>query len=123
VRSLVFLYVRPHYMAPLTTNDPLGNASLPGNPWEISRSLANGAGHAVANNGDYNYVPASCHSAVFRGPDALSNCLKAHGYHWLVTYQPASRFWDFQAIEGAIFVVLAAVLVLLAFWRVQHMDA
>jgi hypothetical protein len=123
VRSVVLLYVRPHYMAPVTTSLALGQDSPPGNPWVLSRALANGAGHRVATNDHYAYVPASCHGSVFRGPTALSDCLKAHGYHWLVTYQPASRFWDFQAIEAGLFLLLAAVLVLFAFWRIERMDA
>ena len=123
VRSLVVLYVRPHYLAPLTARLPLGGAALPGNPWVLSRTLVNAAGHPEAITSTFGYVPAACHSAVFRGPVALSRCLQAQGYHWLVKYQPASRFWKFQAIEAALFVALAAALVLLALRRVERADA
>jgi hypothetical protein len=41
-------------------------------------------------------------------------------YHEVVTYQPASRFWAFQGIETAIFVVLALLLAGLCFWWVRH---
>jgi len=41
----------------------------------------------------------------------------------LIPYQPASRFWAFQGIEAANFLVLAAALIGLAFWRVLAADA
>jgi len=123
VRSLVVLYVRPHYLGPLTAKLPLGGAVLPGNPWVLSKTLVNGAGHPKALTSTFGYVPAACHSAVFKGPSALSSCLRAQGYHWLVRYQPASRFWEFQAIEAALFVTLATALVLLALRRVERADA
>jgi hypothetical protein len=123
VRSLVVLYVRPYYLAPLTARLSLGGAALPGNPWVLSKTLVNAAGHPETVSSTFGYVPAACHSAVFKGPSALSSCLQAQGYRWLVSYQPASRFWEFQAIEAAIFVVLAAALVLVALWRVDRADA
>jgi hypothetical protein len=49
--------------------------------------------------------------------------MTAHGYHQLSSYQPASRFWAFQGIEIAIFVVLAAALVALAYRMVRRRDA
>jgi hypothetical protein len=122
-RSLVVLYVRPHFLAPLTARLSLGGAALPGNPWVLSKTLVNAAGRAEAVTSAFGYVPAACHSAVFKGPSALSRCLQAQGYHWLVRYQPASRFWEFQAIEAALFVTLAAALVLLALRRVERADA
>ena len=123
VRSLVVLYLRPHYLAPLTARRSLGGAALPGNPWVLSKTLVNAAGHPEAVTSTFGYVPAACHSAVFKGPSALSSCLQARGYRWLVSYQPASRFWEFQAIEAALFVTLAVALVLLALLRVERVDA
>jgi hypothetical protein len=39
------------------------------------------------------------------------------GYRFLVAYQPADRFWRFQAIECGIYLVLSALLlVLTAYW-------
>jgi hypothetical protein len=43
------------------------------------------------------------------------------GYRFLVAYQPADRFWRFQAIESGIYVVLAAwLLALTAYWVRRH---
>jgi MYXO-CTERM domain-containing protein len=40
-----------------------------------------------------------------------------------MAYQPADRFWTFQAIEAGIFTGLAALLALLTLWRVRRRDA
>jgi hypothetical protein len=64
-------------------------------------------------------------SAVHAGQqmqNALSQCfttLSAH-YHEVVTYQPANRFWTFQTMETALFVVLAAALAGVCAWWVRH---
>ena len=46
-------------------------------------------------------------NAVPPGSSILSNVVQ--GSHMLITYQPATRFWAFQGIEG-IYLVLAAAL-------------
>ena len=51
------------------------------------------------------------------------SCMTAHGYHDLITYQPAGRFWAFQGIEAGIFVVLAAALIAVTFRLVLARDA
>ena len=40
------------------------------------------------------------------------------GYRQRVSYQPRDRYWAFQAIELAIFLVLAGVLAGVCFWRI-----
>jgi hypothetical protein len=43
-----------------------------------------------------------------------SNC---SGYRLLTAYQPADRYWGFQAIESGIYLALSALLlVLTAYW-------
>jgi hypothetical protein len=49
--------------------------------------------------------------------------LLEHGLIRRLAYQPADRFWTFQAIEAAIFTGLAALLALLTLWRVRTRDA
>lgn len=46
-----------------------------------------------------------------------------HGVIRRLAYQPADRFWAFQAIEAAIFTGLAALLAFLTLWRVRTRDA
>jgi hypothetical protein len=49
---------------------------------------------------------------------AVRACLA--GYHQVLTYQPASRYWTFQGFEAAIFAGLAAALIGLSVWWVHH---
>jgi hypothetical protein len=46
--------------------------------------------------------------------------LSLHHYTYWVSYQPASRFWVFQGIEGVVVLVLAALLGLATLWVVRH---
>ena len=43
-----------------------------------------------------------------------------HGFTALATYQPASRFWPFQWIEGGWLLVLSLLLMATAVWLVHR---
>ena len=43
-----------------------------------------------------------------------------HGYAQLTTYQPASRFWPFQWIEGGWLLALSLLLMAATVWRVRR---
>jgi hypothetical protein len=70
---------------------------------------------------NFNGVPIA--SVCNRQNGNLFSCLATHGYRGYVTDQPANRFWAFQGIETAIFLVLAASLLGIAFWVVKRRDA
>jgi hypothetical protein len=44
------------------------------------------------------------------------------GYHQLVTYQPANRFWPLQWIETGLFLALSALLTWFCFRRIRHLS-
>jgi hypothetical protein len=52
----------------------------------------------------------------------LQNCVAKVGatYHELVTYQPASRYWDFQSLELAIYLSGALILAGFCLWWVRR---
>jgi hypothetical protein len=54
--------------------------------------------------------------------NAMTQCFSTLSakYHEVVTYQPANRFWTFQTIETALFVVLALGLAGGCAWWVRH---
>jgi hypothetical protein len=54
------------------------------------------------------------------GPDKDGACLAALGLHFDIAYHPASRYWPFQAIEVAGFVVVAMLLAGFALWRIPR---
>jgi len=44
-------------------------------------------------------------------PGSLAQCLSQHGYTRWTSYQPASRFWPFQWIEGGWLLALSLLLI------------
>ena len=124
VRFAIDYVLRPHYLAPRTVVFPLGSQSAPpsGSYWPINSSILDASGnvfdkvHLVAAS-----FPAACRSLLGSAP--FDRCLGSHGWKALVEFQPANRFWTFQAIETAIYLALAAVLVLVAFVAVERHDA
>lgn len=111
LRFLVAAFVRPHYLAPVSTLYPAGDtaASAPAGSLVLSSTTIGPNGQNVA-------VQRAC--AV-----GSRSCSSASDLRTLISYQPASRFWEFQAIEAGIFVILAAVLVAVAYRMVLARDA
>ncbi len=92
----------------------LTTGSLPGQPeaWVVSSRAVNAAGHPVTT------APPACLAAVLNGGSSSSlGCLTSQGVRIGVTYQPASRYWAFQAAETAIYLALALALAGYSFRR------
>jgi hypothetical protein len=117
VRFLIAEYARPHYLTPVSTLIPTGPADGPSGSWVVS-SVVTGPGGQRYSDFTFQDVPAACRSL---GPKEAS-CITAHGFHQLITYQPAGRFWAFQGIEAGIFLVLAAALIAVTFRLVLARD-
>lgn len=103
VRIIAQSWARPHFATPMKLVGALSaenGAPLQGKPgsWVISDNFFDRAGHLVNN--------------IRCGPDAQA-CMSQ--YHQVLTYQPASRYWAFQAYETAIFICLALILIVLCF--------
>ena len=56
-------------------------------------------------------------------PGTLAQCLSQHGYTQWTSYQPASRFWPFQWIEGGWLLALSALLIAATVWLVRRRAA
>jgi hypothetical protein len=89
-------------------------------------SLVSGVGPTGPLKGGGGGSPLSGHASVTRtsaqAQHAFDQCYTALStrYHEIVSYQPASRFWTFQAIETVLFVALAVVLAGGCAWWVRH---
>jgi hypothetical protein len=46
--------------------------------------------------------------------------LSQHGHTQLISYQPASRFWPFQWIEGGWLLALSVLLIAMTVWLVRR---
>ena len=53
-------------------------------------------------------------------PPTAEQCLASHGYTLWTSYQPASRFWPFQWIEGGGLLALSVLLIAAAIWLVRR---
>ena len=120
LRFLIAEYARPHYLTPASRLVPFGPANGPSGSWVIS-SVVTGPGGQRYGSFTFQDIPAACRGQELR--PSLPSCMTAHGFHVLITYQPAGRFWAFQGIEASIFLVLAAALIAVTFRLVLARDA
>jgi hypothetical protein len=131
LRAVIALWLRLHYMTPLTVYYKLTAPFTPaGSFLAVSQGVvgANGKPPTPGTGSvgaDGVPVPAACQKFMSTNANLhpVLSCMSAHGYRAYLTYQPASRFWAFQGIETGIYVVLAAVLIGIAFWVLSRRDA
>jgi ABC-2 family transporter protein len=117
------LYLRQHYAVPLLTS----NLNVPGSAWIMSQWWTKGGKFAFAGAPSNTLLMQLCpHPAVGPAGKALetpAQCLARHGYtHW-ISYQPGSRFWPFQWIEGGWLLALSVLLIAATVWLVRRRAA
>jgi hypothetical protein len=108
-----------HYLAPLHRTWPVGAPAPAGeaNGYISSNGLSLSGGPGAGRQ-----VIQAC-NVTQTNPRALqgvSGCLRQHHVLQYAIFQPAGRFWTFQAIEAGIFVGLALILTAVAIWWVKH---
>jgi hypothetical protein len=120
VRIPIVSLLRAYYLPPLMAIQDIDSPMLPHGPngntdWFLEQGFIQG-GHKYPNG---NVLTPYCPN-----PTTLQQqwdvCMKAHGWSLYTIYQPADRFWLFQGIESAIFLVLAAALLALTIWWVRR---
>jgi hypothetical protein len=57
------------------------------------------------------------------GRSALLACIAGHDVHWVTIFQPADRYWAFQGVEAALFLLAAGGLVAFCVWRIPRVTA
>ncbi|MEV6847806.1 transmembrane transport protein [Actinoplanes sp. NPDC051411] len=129
VQVLMPNVVRPHLLPPRTTAVPvtaavvrgltrlgreptIGGLKIPG-AWVISNSDLRTANDQRVAQEKY----AECVNGPF---DGIPECLGRLNLHVDIAYQPAGRYWAFQWLETAAYLVLAALLALIAGFRVTR---
>jgi hypothetical protein len=121
-------FLREHYLAPLVTTSSNFNLPGTGTAWIISQWSTKDGRFAFAGGFPpmslVNQFCASLPPGKAEGPgDPFAQCLAQHGYTQWTSYQPASRFWPFQWIEGGWLLVLSALLIAATIWLVQRRAA
>jgi hypothetical protein len=116
------LYLRPHYLAPLITSNP-GMWVSPGSAWVISQHWTTQGGRPVSLAVVGKVLQGAPQLAGKGGvPKALTSAqyVMQYGYRVLTSYQPASRFWLFQFIEGGGLLALSVLLIAATTWLVRR---
>jgi ABC-2 family transporter protein len=133
IQVLVPMLVRPHLIPPVQTPAisavQLGSATIGGGQpspiqvlgisgqpgaWILGDRAVGAAGQTVTS------APSACESPSISYPDGFSSCLLRHGIKVAVSYQPASRYWELQSAETALYLVLAVGLGGLCYWAVRR---
>ena len=111
-------WLRPHYRAQLheTWTAAAGGPDLRG-AWVFSET------HELRTASGHHADPAAVADCVTNPAKKLIDdaCLDRHGIVEVVsaTFQPGSRFWQFQAIEAGIYVGAALALLAFAAWWIR----
>ena len=114
------LYLRQHYAAPLLTRAP----DVPGSAWVMSQWWTKGGRFAFGHPSNDLLLRLCPSPGPYKQPQAsVAQCLAQHGYTQWTSYQPVSRFWPFQWIEGGWLLALSALLIAATIWLVRRRAA
>jgi hypothetical protein len=124
LRFFIDGYARERYLTPASSLIPfgLGRDGAPSGAWVLS-SVVTGPGGQRYGNLTLPDIPVACRVQEPQKGLVSSSCMTAHGFHDLISYQPADRFWALQGIETGILLVLAAALIAVTFRLVLARDA
>jgi ABC-2 family transporter protein len=115
-------FLREHYLTPVLRSD---YANVPYNAWTVSQWWTKDGRFAFGNYPPANILNLCSPSPGGKGGPAegWGPCLVQHGYTQWTSYQPASRFWPFQWIEGGWLLALSALLIAAAIYLVRRRAA
>jgi ABC-type transport system involved in multi-copper enzyme maturation permease subunit len=113
--------LRQHYLAPVVTR----SLNLPSSAWIVSQQWFSSRGQPVSLSvlGQFLQQSAPPQLAGKGGvPQSVSTWqyLVQHGYTQWTTYEPASRFWPFQWIEGGWLLALSVLCITVTVWLVRR---
>ena len=114
-------FLREHYLTPMATTSSFDPGTS--TAWVISQWSTKDGRFAFAGDPPISLVNRFCASlppSKAAGPNGFTQCLAQHGYTQWTSYQPASRFWPFQWIEGGWLLALSALLVAITVYVVHR---
>jgi hypothetical protein len=121
------LFLRGHYETPVVaTSVPGGNGSAL--PWVLNQWWTGPDGHVASSDQVRNVLQGFAPRGTVGikshdGPKPVLQWLAQHHFTQWFSYQPASRYWHFQAIEGGWLLALAVILGAATVWLVRHRAA
>jgi hypothetical protein len=118
VRLAVANFLRPRYLAPEHDTATGLTPNTHAHDWVLSNSLVDALGRQISAARENLAIE---HAQAARID--VQEYLLALGWRRAVSFQSADRFWTFQAIEAAIFLGLAALIVIATLRLVQRTPA
>lgn len=118
-------WLRQHLVTPVAaTFGPRSTGPNVNDAWVITEGPSDKAGHILGLNANVFRLCASPGRGKGGGAKSLiQSCMTRHGDGFThVLYQPASRFWEFQGIETALFGGVGLLLIAFAALRVLRTD-
>jgi hypothetical protein len=121
-------FLRRHYAAPIVSTNP----NFRTHAWVLSQIWTRGGRPASLSmiNATFRAIDVTAVTPGLwqPGPATPANVdpaqyLIQHGYTQLTTYQPDSRFWQFQWIEGGWLLALSLLLIATSVWLVRRRAA
>jgi len=114
-RLIVLKFLRPSFMSPLHRNVLPTDTGRQVGDWVLSDTLVDAGGRQITTGREDLAVLHAQHAGI--DPHTY---LVTLGWKRVILYQPASRFWTFQAMEAGIFVALAVAILLATIWLVRR---
>ena len=124
-------FLREHYLTPLVTT----SLNLPGSAWILGQwwtkggvTLSQAAMVQVMDPRIRQDHTRPCQATTSicsssRRYASVMQYLTRHGYTYWTRYQPGSRFWPFQWIEGGWLLALSVLLIAATVWLVRRRAA
>ncbi len=113
-------FLRQHYQAAIVTSKLI----IPDSAWVISQQWFTKSGRPASEAALNQLLQGAPRQLAGKGgvPKSVNvwQYIAQHGYTQLTTYQPASRFWAFQWIEGGWLLVLSVLLIGVTLWLVRR---
>ncbi len=119
-----FMFARKHYQAPLVAGGAKASTPGFGLNWTWAQWYTGPNGKPVSQEAIRNVVahaPGSVQNS--QNPNAATAYLSAHHYTQWWSYQPVSRYWHFQLIEGGWLLALSLILLAATVWLVRNKAA
>ncbi len=122
-RLFVDTWLRQRFVTPLSATVGILHATAPkllDNAWILTQWPSDRLGNHVSPP-----PPGTCAPPVLEGSKSAARaCLVAHGRGYMHSvFQPASRFWELQGIETALFGGTALLLIAFAAWWAHERTA
>ena len=123
------LFLRQHYLAPLVTKGSAGPSGNGATDLLVSQWYTGPNGKPVSQAVIDHLLQGFNPTVQQVAPNSFKTSLDPHqylaqhGYTLWMSYQPASRFWPFQWIEGGWLFALSLILIAATIWLVRRRAA